>query len=273
MIVTCPECKQKLRLSAEVPAGKRIKCPKCAAVFSAADDEEAAPSRKDAVTRSAPKPARSARPQPDLEEDEDDSPRKSKRGRDDEDDEEAPRAKSKRRDLEEDDEDEDEDERPVRRRRRKRVKKSNAAVLYGAIGGGVAFIVSAGVVLLLVLGRGGASAQQEQVLKDMLQIMRDFRECLKSVKDQNSAKTAAGQLNTLSDRMEALGKRGKGLPKITQAEADRLKAKYKPEMDQLEQGMQQLGMQAGMNSAGEASFMAALQKSAQTAQRVEAMLK
>ena len=35
MVVTCPECEQKMRLNAEVTAGKRIKCPKCETLFRA----------------------------------------------------------------------------------------------------------------------------------------------------------------------------------------------------------------------------------------------
>jgi hypothetical protein len=276
MITTCPECKQKLRLSANVSAGKRIKCPKCAAVFSAADDadEEAIRPAKDAATRPAPKAAKATRPEPELDEleEEDEIPRKGKRRpADEEADEDEPRPRSKRRTVEDD---EDDDDRPVRRRRKKRARKGNPVLVWGAVGGGVALVAAVGVVLLIVLGGGGGGAgQQEQVLKDIVQVMREFRQTLESVKDQDSARAAASRLDALSDRLDALTKKAKGLPKVSRAEDERLKAKYKPEMDQLEQGMQQVGVQAGMNSRGEPSFMAALQKFGQTAMRMQSTLR
>ena len=73
--------------------------------------------------------------------------------------------------------------------------------------------------------------------------------------------------------METLARRAKGLPKVNRTEFKRLEATYKPQMDELARGMQQVGMQAGMNSQGEASLMAAPQKFAQVAARVESELK
>jgi hypothetical protein len=42
----CPQCKASLKLKAEVPAGKKIKCPKCEAVFApVADKPKPAPAK------------------------------------------------------------------------------------------------------------------------------------------------------------------------------------------------------------------------------------
>ena len=39
-VVTCPDCGKKLRLTAELPPGKRIKCPGCATSFVPDENEE-----------------------------------------------------------------------------------------------------------------------------------------------------------------------------------------------------------------------------------------
>ena len=128
-------------------------------------------------------------------------------------------------------------------------------------------------VLLVFRSISNASAQQEKAMQEELQMVREFRQILEGVKDQDSARTAVGQLNALTERMEAYGKRAKGLPKIPQAEVDRLKAKYQPEVDQLQREIQKVALQAGLNSQGEASFITALQKFAEAAKRVEALVK
>ncbi len=40
--VTCPNCNVTLKPKTPVPAGTRIKCPKCQTVFAVPDDEEVA---------------------------------------------------------------------------------------------------------------------------------------------------------------------------------------------------------------------------------------
>ena len=46
----CPECHSVLKTKAEVPAGKKVKCPKCAALFAApAEDAKPQPARATAA--------------------------------------------------------------------------------------------------------------------------------------------------------------------------------------------------------------------------------
>jgi predicted Zn finger-like uncharacterized protein len=46
--VTCPECSATLRVPADLPAGKRVRCPECETRFDpSADDEPVRPSRRD----------------------------------------------------------------------------------------------------------------------------------------------------------------------------------------------------------------------------------
>jgi len=84
--VTCPSCRSILKSNNPIPAGKKMKCPKCGIVFEAEPD--------DAVTAAPPKPAPPAavaEPADDEEprgrearSEEDDEPRKQKRREDDE---------------------------------------------------------------------------------------------------------------------------------------------------------------------------------------------
>ncbi|HKI33785.1 MAG TPA: hypothetical protein VKA46_18175 [Gemmataceae bacterium] len=153
----CPECGKVLKSAQPLPAGKKIKCPTCEAVFPmpAQEDEELA----------AGVSAKRRRPAAVAPADDEDAPprRKGRRPRDDEDDDEEPR--SRRRSREDDDDDDDEDERPRRRSReddeedeepRPRRKKKKAAKRRS--GGSVLVLVGVAVVLLLFVVGGGIGA-------------------------------------------------------------------------------------------------------------------
>ena len=63
-LFTCPSCSAKLKLSSPVPAGKKIKCPKCGTSF--APPGEPAPADPK-VAPDQPKPAASTERAPDAE--------------------------------------------------------------------------------------------------------------------------------------------------------------------------------------------------------------
>jgi mono/diheme cytochrome c family protein len=109
--LSCPSCDVTLRVAATIPAGKRIKCPKCAEVFTVPDDED-----DEAPAPVAERPRRPARP------------------RDEDEDEER---------------DEEREERPPPRKRRKKKKKQTASNLPLILGLSVfgVLILSAGVLL------------------------------------------------------------------------------------------------------------------------------
>jgi predicted Zn finger-like uncharacterized protein len=115
----CPECNAVLKTKADIPAGKKVKCPKCATIFAAPAAEEAAAvrtaARAAAATnvRSGKPPAVAARkPAPAVE---------------DEDDDDRPRKKSKKG--------------------KKKKKQNNMPLLIGLGGGGALLVI-----LVLVLG-------------------------------------------------------------------------------------------------------------------------
>jgi len=94
--IQCPECSGKLRVGDNL-VGKKVKCPKCKAIFPAKEAEE-----EEVVDE--------------IEEEEEELPKKRK-SRNDDDDERISERIRKRRREDEDEEDEDE-ERPRKRRRR-----------------------------------------------------------------------------------------------------------------------------------------------------------
>jgi hypothetical protein len=236
MPVTCPGCRTTLKVRADLPPGKRIKCPKCARVFAPVAE---------IVEEVTEEP---------LDEEQDERPRRRRRQNRDDDNDEPER---------DDDVDHDEDvERRPRRKRGKARRRSSTALLWTILGGVGALVVIVAVVLVLMLARGGGGGfgQHEEAMKESLQLMGELEAALNEVKDQNSARVAAGKIEKVCDRVEALGKRVKALPKLTPAEDKQLQAKYKPQTDALTQRMQKVGFQAGMNSGGEPSFVAAAKR-------------
>src|SRR5436305_9062142 len=98
-IITCPECESPLKFASPVPAGKKIKCPKCEAVF--------------------PMPEESSRPSDAI---------RPKGG---------PPPRPVRRSARDDDDDEEDDyDRPTRRSSRRRSEKDNSALVIGLVIGG-----------------------------------------------------------------------------------------------------------------------------------------
>jgi hypothetical protein len=73
-LLTCPECDATLKLAAPPPQGKKVKCPKCAAVFlpEAVEERRLSADRPVAPARSRSRPAHD-------DDDEDDRPRRPRR--------------------------------------------------------------------------------------------------------------------------------------------------------------------------------------------------
>src|SRR5262249_48220365 len=126
--VICPECRATLKLASSLPAGKKIKCPKCTRVFAIPAEEadgEAAGATPPAVTPKRPK----AKLAPQPEELQDSADR-------------------------EDDGNEQDEPRPVRKFSKKRRKEHGSkALMWSMIGGGAALAIGLTTILILVLGK------------------------------------------------------------------------------------------------------------------------
>ena len=225
MKVVCPKCEERFRISDDTPAGKRLKCPECAAVFSFEDDDDEPAPRKSARSR-------------DRDEDEDDRSRSARGG--------------KKRPRDRDDEDEDED-----RPRRKKKKKSKAGLIWVLVLGGVA-LLAGGVVLILVLVLGGTT--YESATRESMSIMEDWAAILETVKDQESAKAAVPRLERIASRFESLQKRAKDLPPPKLEELNALTKKYEAQQRALSQRWLSALAAANQNSRNEPSFREAMRK-------------
>ena len=125
----CPKCKKVLKTSAPIPAGKNVKCPGCAHVFTL-------PAAKTGIQ--ANKPVAPARKVPAVTSDDDDDLPKKRRRPDPDDEDDAPRqpARKAKPRVEDDDPDEEDDDRPARRRKKKKAASNKGLfVILGGVGG------------------------------------------------------------------------------------------------------------------------------------------
>jgi hypothetical protein len=257
MIISCPECGKKLRMSPAAGSGKRIRCPGCSAVFSAApEDADKEPPRR--VARATTKRA------PELDEDDEEHDRvRSKSRRDDKPDEEDEEDdRPARRTRESRGRVSDDDDRPRSRRKKKRKKQGSSAMVWVALGGGAAVLIGVAVVVIL-LARGGSSgayAQHEAAEREAIGLVKELITVLESVQDANTARLAATKINNICERVEALHKRTRSLGKITAEENRRLKEKIESELAPMKTRMSQAGFQAGARCQGEPTFIAALKR-------------
>jgi hypothetical protein len=155
-LFTCPECDTTLRGAEKVPAGKKVRCPSCSAVFVMPDWKGVATS--DAI-RDKPMPNLPSRPaRDDGENSDEEAPRAKRRSRGEEDTDRPSRTARASADTEvvsekyvdeEAREEDDYDDRPRKKKRKKKKAKSGKGLMIGLIAGGVAGV--AGIVLLLWL--------------------------------------------------------------------------------------------------------------------------
>ncbi len=166
MRLRCPACSANLKLKAELPETKTIKCPKCGDPFRISEGlssptevaKSSRPTRRKPRSPDEEEEARRTVSEPDEREDEEERrPRRRK------DEEEAPTGKKRRTRDEQDDEDNEDEERERRKRprkssRKKQRKKSNSPALFGIIGGGGVALVA---IVLLVLWVSGVFGPAE----------------------------------------------------------------------------------------------------------------
>jgi phage FluMu protein Com len=143
----CPECDAVLKLARALEPGKRIKCPKCAAVVTVPDQEEEEP-RPEPAPAAIRKPA-ARKAAPPVPKEDSDAPA-------------PPRKQAARKAAPREDDDEagepDQQERPRRRSKASKKPAMSPVLLWSLIGGGGAVVVLA-VVLVIVLSGGGGGTR------------------------------------------------------------------------------------------------------------------
>jgi predicted Zn finger-like uncharacterized protein len=174
----CPECSGKLKVGDDL-LGKKVKCPKCKAIFTATEqvdeieEEEEKPRSsirkgQDAVTERPKKrrdddddddddrPKKKSRRDDDDDDDDDRPKKKSRRDDDDDDDDDRPKKKSRR-----DDDDDDDDDRPSKAVNPRKLLKSARLAVKLMLIGSIVTLSAVGVMMLLqILALSGAWIMQ-----------------------------------------------------------------------------------------------------------------
>jgi hypothetical protein len=192
----------------------------------------------------------------------------------DDEDEDDDRGRSRYRDREEDDDrDEDEEEERPRRRKKKRRKKSSAAPWLLGIAGGLLGIGAIIGLIFLIRGLGGDStlSKHQKAAKELVRLMTDLVEALNSVRDRETAKSAAVRINKICDDVEALAERGKKLPKLSNSDDEKLRKEFMPQFQRVTQQLQQAGFNAGRASQGEPAMLQAAQRLIQMGHKLKDM--
>jgi hypothetical protein len=92
------------------------------------------------------------------------------------------------------------------------------------------------VVAALALALTGCKSESESVMSDMVAKQKEFLNILKSVKDKDSAVAAKAKLTELGKELDALTTKMSKL-KIEASEQEKLAAKYKPEVEQIQKDL------------------------------------
>lgn len=100
--------------------------------------------------------------------------------------------------------------------------------------------------------------EREDVAKEMIAIMNEYADALESVKDRETARTAATKLNRATDRLEAVLSRKDSIPRLTEAEHDQLIKEYRPGLDAAKKRFAAAVIPARVKSAGEPAFLKAM---------------
>lgn len=113
--------------------------------------------------------------------------------------------------------------------------------------------------------------KHEKVVKDLLAALTDLADALESVKDTSTAKTAAGKIENVCDRFEKLAEEAKKLAKLEAEEDKKLQATYLPQLQKQSERLQNVALQANVNSGGETTFVKALKRLEQVSKKLESI--
>jgi uncharacterized membrane-anchored protein YjiN (DUF445 family) len=124
-------------------------------------------------------------------------------------------------------------------------------------------LILLGVWVILACSLSGCSdnyAKHEAIGNEMVKALNDLADALESVKDKASAKAAATKINEICDRIAEIGKRASALPKVTQSDDNKLKAKFEPELKKVSDRLAQVALKAGAASGGDPDFLNSLKR-------------
>ncbi len=92
----------------------------------------------------------------------------------------------------------------------------------------------AAAVLGLVVCLPGCKSKQENLADEMVDVMQDIANALKTVKDKESAETAATQIKDLAKRGSEIGKEYKDIEKtLSKEERKKMDETYEPKVEKI----------------------------------------
>ena len=110
-------------------------------------------------------------------------------------------------------------------------------------------------------------AKHEAAEREALDILKDLATALQSIKDPQSARSAAGRIQIIWDRLETLIQKVQNLPALTVGERRKLDDTLSAEGGPVIVQLFDLARQAARNAQGEATFVSTLERIAKLSER------
>lgn len=112
---------------------------------------------------------------------------------------------------------------------------------------------------------------QDASYAQLLRTLQDFEKIVEGVKDKETARKAAEQLESITAQIENLAERSKSLKKIPVGSAEAIRAKYESEMRKVQARLQSSSSTIAEKIDGEPTFIAAMEKVMEAARKMQAV--
>jgi hypothetical protein len=86
--------------------------------------------------------------------------------------------------------------------------------------------------LSLVFLASGCGDSPDSVMKDMVNLTKEFADVMGGIKDKDSAEKAKSKLEDLATKMEKVAERARKIGKLDKNKREILEKKYKPELEE-----------------------------------------
>jgi hypothetical protein len=133
-------------------------------------------------------------------------------------------------------------------------------------------LIAVGFVFMASLLQGGQDyAKSEALTRDVIKTFQDLTEVLDSITDKESAKSAAAEIDKISDRFEEWIKAAEKLPRLKKEDEDKLTKQFEAEQKNMMTKMAMTAAKAGKNSGGEPTFLASMTRLGGIAGKLQAL--
>lgn len=109
----------------------------------------------------------------------------------------------------------------------------------------------------------------DKFVRGVLDAVGELSTTFSSVKDRDTARTAAPRIEAVCDRIEKLTKDAEKLPALTPADRRKLAEKHQKELDRLAKSVQTAAFEAGVKAQNEESFFRAVKRIQEVAKELK----